>query len=423
VWIGDSGGIIRSTSVQGTLECPGTASATGPGTGNLFCACSQDSDCGPGAGCNSGNHLCFYTLPQPAGFSGFSPAKPWNWELPAMGDTARFCLSQPSTSSGRSLPVPVWWSGNVFARTGCQPDGTSCLTGNCTSNANSSCPAGVGGGQPASLAEFTLQSTATDFYDISVINGANIGMQFGPIAGSTTAAGSGQYWCKTPGQGCTYDFGQFARSVPLPSAGHPTDYTAALALTEAPCTVGTGNPAAGQPPAGCPVFVDPQGVSYSCSGGSHNGVCHKTCSSDSQCPGGLHCLEAGDGKSYCQCSAHSDCAAGQSCGTQLVPGLGASGAFSPQVYLQQCGHFEGWWTADTLCGNVNNIVGSPGQPILNCRAGLVDGDGSTTNIASLLECATFSSSAPGGVAGITPTQAPATAPELRRDVAAARQIH
>ncbi|MGO9449628.1 MAG: thaumatin family protein [Candidatus Binataceae bacterium] len=401
-----SDGSCSCGSVRGTLECPGTASATGPESSELFCACSQDSDCGSGAGCSS-SHLCFYSLPTPTSFSGFSPASPWNWELPAADDTASFCFSQPSvTLNGKSTSGQVWWSGNVFARTGCQADGTGCLTGDCTNDPNSPCPAGVGGSQPASLAEFTWQSTATDYYDVSIINGANLGMQFGPIAGPTQTSGNvpSGYWCTTPGQGCSYDFGQFTKSVPLPSVSHPTNYTATLMLTREPCTAGTGNPDAGQPPAGCPAFVDPQGVAYSCSGAAaaHNGTCFKTCSSDSQCPSGLDCLAAGDGKSYCQCSAQSDCAAGQFCGTQLVPGLGdSSGTYSSQLYLQQCGNLEGWWTADTLCGNVNTIVGSPppGMPALNCRAGITDGDGSTTNIASLLECATFSSGAPGGVAG------------------------
>ena len=355
IWVGASGGIIRSLcvvnngasdclatsvssdgscscgSVRGTLECPRTASATGPESSELFCACSQDSDCGSGAGCSS-NHLCFYSLPTPTSFAGFSPASPWNWELPAAGDTASFCFSQPSvTFDGKSTSGQVWWSGNVFARTGCQPDGTGCLTGDCTNDPNSPCPAGVGGSQPASLAEFTWQSTATDYYDVSIINGANLGMQFGPIAGPTQTSGNvpSGYWCTTPGQGCSYDFGQFTKSVPLPSVSHPTDYTATLMLTREPCTAGTGNPHAGQPPAGCPAFVDPQGVAYSCSGAAaaHNGTCFKTCSSDSQCPGGLDCLTAGDGKSYCQCSSQSDCAAGQFCGTQLVPGLGDSSGY------------------------------------------------------------------------------------------------
>ncbi|HTR62351.1 MAG TPA: thaumatin family protein [Candidatus Binataceae bacterium] len=398
-------GTCACGSTQGVLECPGTASPTAAGTSDLYCSCNQDSDCGAGAACNTSSHLCFYALPSPTSFTGFAPSSPWNSELPAAGDTASFCLSHPGvTYNGNSIPAQVWWSGNVFARTGCQPDGTSCLTGDCTNHPNSSCSAGTGGNQPASLAEITMQSTATDYYDVSVINGANVGVEFGPIAGPTQAPGNvaPQYWCATPGSGCSYDFGKYATNVPLPSASNPTDYTTMLMLAESACTVGTGNPRAGQPPTGCPAFVDPQGDAYSCSGAANarNGACYKTCSSDSQCPGNLRCLQAGDGNSYCQCSAQTDCGAGQYCGTQLVPGLGSS-TLSPQLYLQQCGSFEGWWTADTLCGNVNTIVGAPppAQPALNCRAGLTDGDGKTTNIASLLECATFSSSAPGGVAG------------------------
>ncbi len=406
-----SNGTCSCGSTQGSLACPGTSSPLGPKAGGgLNCQCAQNSDCGPGAGCNLNTQLCYFTLPAPSAFRGFTPSNPWNWELPASGNTASFCLAQASvTFGGKNIPSEVWWSGGVGARTGCQTDGTSCLTGDCNTNVggspvpNADCPVGVGGAQPATIAEFTLQSTATDFYDVTVINGANMGELMGPIPTATQTPGSVDptYWCTTPGSDCNFNFGQYTKQVPL---SKPTDATTLLMDTQAGCAVGTGNPPAGQPPTGCPSFVDPQGVAYSCSGNPKalNGVCYKTCTSNAQCPSGLQCLQAGDGNSYCQCTSQSSCPTGQFCGTQLVPGLGdgsASPTLSPQLYLQQCGSFEGWWTADDLCANVNNIIGTPGSPILNCRAGITDGDKNTTNIASLFGCNGVSSTAPSGVAG------------------------
>jgi len=439
VWVSGGGGALRSVCVinngastcltsittggggctcgttSGTLACPGISNPIGAKSAGLNCQCAQDSDCGSGAGCNLNTNLCYFTLPSPTGFAGFTPSSPWNWELPGAGDSATFCLNQsqvmyqPSaTPTATAVPSAVWWSGGVGARTGCQADGTSCLTGDCNTSVasnsgnpvpNANCPVGVGGAQPATIAEFTLQSNATDFYDVTVINGANVGEQMAPIPTATQTPGSVDpaYWCTAPGGGCNFNFGLYTKAVPLPSQASPTDYTTLLMDTQAGCAVGTGNPVLGQPPTGCPTFVDPGNQSYACNGTASalNGVCYKTCTSNTECPSGLQCQQAGDGNSYCQCNAQSDCPAGQFCGTQLVPGLGSS-TLSPQVYLQQCGSFEGWWTADDFCGNANNLIGPSGSPVLNCGGRITDGDSNNTNIASLFGCNGASSTAQGG---------------------------
>ena len=385
-----SGGCMCGTT-SGSLACPGTSNPIGPKSDGLNCQCAVDSDCGPGAGCNTATDLCYFTLPAPAGFTGFTPSSPWNWELPAAGDTATFCLAQASvTFGGTSIPSAVWWSGGVGARTGCQPDGTSCLTGDCNTSVggssvpNADCPVGVGGAQPATIAEFTLQSTATDFYDVTLINGANVGEQMAPIPTATQTPGAvdPNYWCATPGGSCNFNLGQYTSVVPLP-AGQTTDYSPLLMLTGQPCTVGTTT--------GCP-------ANYICSGttGALNGVCYQKCTSTSQCSTGLQCLPAGDGNSYCQCSAQSDCPAGQFCGSQFVPGIGGTPPLSPQVYLQQCGSFQGWWTADDLCGNANNVIDFNGGTVLNCGGSITDGDSNQTNIASLFGCNGASSSTQAG---------------------------
>jgi hypothetical protein len=242
----------------------------------------------------------------------------------------------------------------------------------------------VGGKQPVSQAEFTLQATATDFYDVTLINGANMGIQMAPMPTATQTPGAVDptYWCTTPGSGCNFDLGQYTKAIPQAS---PTDATRLLMLISQPCNVNANS--------GCPA------ANYTCSGTANalNGVCYKTCSTNADCPGNLQCLQAGDGNSYCQCNAQSDCPAGQFCGSQFVPGLGD--ASSPQLYLQQCGSFAGWWTADDFCGNANNVIGPPGSPNLSCGKTIADGDGNNTNIASLLGCNGASSTAQAGNAG------------------------
>lgn len=402
VWVGGGGGALRAICVidngasscltsnydasgdcgcsdpgplNGTLACPGTSSPTGAIAGGKNCQCTRDSDCGPGAGCNTSTSLCYFTLPSPTGFQGFTPPNPWNWELPAAGDAASFCVNQASvTFNDQKIPSAVWWSGGVGARTGCKADGTSCLTGDCSAASNSNCSAGVGLQNPSTLAEFTLQATENDFYDITVINGANVGAQMAPIPAPTQTPGNvaPAYWCAAPGGKCDFNFGNYTKAVPLPSTTETTDYTALLMLTSKPCTVGTTQ--------GCP------SSSYTCSGvkGAPNGTCYQQCTSNSQCTTGLQCLPAGDGNSYCQCSAQSDCGAGQFCGTQFIPGLGTPS--SPQIYLQQCGSFAGWWTADDLCSNADDNIYFSGSEVLNCDAGVTDGDSNTTDIASLFGC-------------------------------------
>ena len=105
VWIGGGGGALRSVCVvdantsclaaqstidgttgackcgtqDGTLACPGVSQATGAGTkGGLNCVCTQDSDCGLGAGCNASTNLCYFVLPNPVAHSG---AGAFTWKL------------------------------------------------------------------------------------------------------------------------------------------------------------------------------------------------------------------------------------------------------------------------------------------------------------------------------------------------------
>ncbi|CAI9116668.1 OLC1v1017876C1 [Oldenlandia corymbosa var. corymbosa] len=82
------------------------------------------------------------------------------------------------------VSAPAGWSGRFWARTGCNFDASgqgSCATGNC---GGLKCTGG--GVPPVSLAEFTLgkDSTQKDFYDVSLVDGYNVGVGVRPSGGS-----------------------------------------------------------------------------------------------------------------------------------------------------------------------------------------------------------------------------------------------
>ncbi|CAA2983961.1 Hypothetical predicted protein [Olea europaea subsp. europaea] len=93
-----------------------------------------------------------------------------------------FALAPGGTSQ---LPGPPGWSGRFWARTGCNFDEAGngkCITGDCGGTLKCN-----GGGQPpVSLVEFTLarDNTEKDFYDVSLVDGYNVGLGVRPSSGS-----------------------------------------------------------------------------------------------------------------------------------------------------------------------------------------------------------------------------------------------
>ncbi|MFG2959799.1 thaumatin family protein [Streptomyces sp. NPDC048291] len=85
---------------------------------------------------------------------------------------------------GQSLSVTVAnnWGGRIWGRTGCT-DGTAagpCSSGDCTSVCS-------GGNPPTTLGEFTFDAYAgLDFYDVSMVDGANLPMYIN-VSHTTTA--------------------------------------------------------------------------------------------------------------------------------------------------------------------------------------------------------------------------------------------
>ncbi|XP_058081621.1 pathogenesis-related thaumatin-like protein 3.5 [Magnolia sinica] len=94
-------------------------------------------------------------------------------------------FSLPAGAS-TSFPAPPNWSGRFWARTGCTFDASghgNCTTGNCGGMLKCT----GGGVPPVTLAEFTLggSSSAKDFYDVSLVDGFNIGVGVKPSGGGT----------------------------------------------------------------------------------------------------------------------------------------------------------------------------------------------------------------------------------------------
>ncbi|KAK1275995.1 hypothetical protein QJS04_geneDACA016032 [Acorus gramineus] len=120
-------------------------------------------------------NLCNYTI-WPATISGNGAASLGGGGFPL------------AAGASTSLSAPSGWSGRFWARTGCLFDSPTTTSGNCTTGdcaGNLHCT--VGGVPPVTLAEFTLASDPTrlDFYDVSLVDGYNVGVSVTPSGGDT----------------------------------------------------------------------------------------------------------------------------------------------------------------------------------------------------------------------------------------------
>jgi hypothetical protein len=156
--------------------------------------------CPPGTTCNTIDRVdggCFWAFPNPLTGSG----------VLAKGTSATYVLDAPplryTVSDGGT--VFLKWSGNLYGGTHCTDAGTSCQSGACNGPSGAqTCRDGQGPQGPTTLAEFTLQPTNVDYYDISIINGVNIPIAMAPTAGA-------------PDSGNPYNCGSAGSDVP--SAG------------------------------------------------------------------------------------------------------------------------------------------------------------------------------------------------------------
>ncbi|KAL0432451.1 UNVERIFIED_CONTAM: putative 1-acyl-sn-glycerol-3-phosphate acyltransferase 4 [Sesamum latifolium] len=93
-----------------------------------------------------------------------------------------------------ALPAPPGWSGRFWARTGCIFNDAG--TGNCTTGDCGGILKCTGGGvPPVSLVEFTIASggadSGKDFYDVSLVDGYNVGLSVRASGGSGDCQSAG----------------------------------------------------------------------------------------------------------------------------------------------------------------------------------------------------------------------------------------
>lgn len=283
-------------------------------------ACTSDNDCMTGASCYATTGKCFWNNP--------SPSSPKNQPFLLTSGSSNTIKIPEYESNG----IGVVWSGAFGGRTGCTTG--TCLSALCTSgteDAQGVCSLGVGFQQPATQSEPTFityptgttPSTATDAYDVTLINGANVPMSMYPT------------------------------NEPLPTSGNP--YTCGAA--------GYNEAVPASEPAGDTIGASSWQVATNQSNLAYryvtsNSATSTRCAADSDCPSNQYC-----GLNY----------SSQSIGSSASPGSG---------YLV-CGLFAGWFTADQICGTnkyFSNAINKNGISVKNFRCNTPISLGTMSNL-------------------------------------------
>ena len=149
------------------------------------------SACPLGTTCNTAAQLCY--------FNNYGPTNNTFLLTPGLSNTV--IIPVPPTNS---QAPDTQWSGVASASLNCNGS-TSCQEADCSNAGGSaSCAVGVGFGQPATQAEFTLLKQHQDSYDVEVINGFHLPIEMTPVGGQPTSG----YFCGIPGNpSATVDFG------------------------------------------------------------------------------------------------------------------------------------------------------------------------------------------------------------------------
>jgi hypothetical protein len=318
IWIGLNGGASNNAASSSAPPNPHIA----PGTSSI---CNTNADCPNGATCVTTNvqtnsKLCFWNSMTPVG--GY-----------ALASGASTTVTIPEYNQVVANDKNTVWSGNVSARTGCSTGGL-CQTADCTSasttvtagvnvpNSTGACFPGTGFTPPNALAEFTLSRASSDFYDISIINGANIPISMVPnnlTAYQTTQHGNNGYICG--GGGIT--------------AATPNGASAATWSFTAPAS---------------PTGVSPNQYTF---------VLY-----DANQPNG--------------CTTNAAC-------NMVSPGTVCGLTFNPSTngFRSQCGVFAGYWTGDQICGTSN---GSGASPNFNCTSAAGMSSFPSATVTDLYKC-------------------------------------
>ncbi|MCP3165037.1 thaumatin family protein [Myxococcus qinghaiensis] len=311
---------------------------------------------------------------------------------PDIANPPTACPQDAGSTACLCRPV-VGWSGGIFGRTGCQADGTKCQSADCGNGPGMPCPLGKGGTNPFAAAEFTLQPNASDFYDVTVINGANVSIQMGPTndGGFAPTSQPSPYTCGTAGsrsaqsvpdagtlEACSWQF------TPDTTAGLPADYSTLLRAIVLP-TCGSNTDC---------------GANTTCIGGVCQPTLTKCALTEPYCAGNAVCSDPNNpGAGYCStCASNSDCAGladggTPTCGTAFLPGVNT---MTPLI--QTCGQSIGWWSYEDLCAAMPPFSYGP----LNCSQVMSAGT-VTDTLNNLFQCAgNFGQSCYNSSAGNTP---------------------
>jgi hypothetical protein len=228
-------------------QCKGQTIVVGY-TGGAVQNCGPNNSCPTGTACSNASNppQCFWTLPEPT--QGTNVLK--------SGESVTYTLTAPSinetvTSHGVTNTINVKWSGNMYARSGCQANGSGCQTALCGSG---SCSFASGPTGPVSLVEYTLSATGPDYYDVSLISGSNVPVMMSPTPaaanpGSLTTrkatagagADSNPFFCGVPGN-IFKDQGLPACSWQFSPPSNLAAYAPAVAPGGAACTSSSSCP-------------------------------------------------------------------------------------------------------------------------------------------------------------------------------------
>ncbi len=200
VWLGITSGTSNSYQTRALIS---DSSGNGPnkmcGPSNPHGACSRGSTCQQGGAYPDEKTTYFCYWDQAAPSSGYEIITA-SAQTSSTGTPVASSAQTTSTSGTTSLPdtttvsisqssydpiADITWSGNFFPREGCTLTNTgelTCVVADCgNAFSGQGCAPGTGGAPAvATLPEVTLQRYNTDYYDISIIGGANVATSFGP---------------------------------------------------------------------------------------------------------------------------------------------------------------------------------------------------------------------------------------------------
>lgn len=301
--------VVNANSGTATAFIGPTSVASGSAAANLAkSVAGAQSQCGPsnpanacpiGSTCVQGGQnvtagkgtpfYCYWDAPQ---FTSATQTVPAN-NVPPNSSASLFIPSWSGVTAGAQQ---VQWSGNYYV--------VKCENGVCPASPTTP---GTGSSYAAqTLAEVTYQHNAVDFYDVSIINGANYALEFGPKASEMTASASTAYTCGTAGS---------LSAMSGTPASNPNGYLPASRWAFSPA-------ASNFPPA--------SGMSGSPS--SYYAVVKPSLATPTACTQQTDCLMAGT--------------SGPRCGWNYTQALTGTSTFSSRV----CGVFYSWATANQLWG-------------------------------------------------------------------------